>query len=169
MESIIENRLFLSVAYFFAFMIFIYMPMTYLWIGYKNKKAVKFASENSAVRCYIKRTKISDILTIHSVNDEKPAMFSTISKIGFYVPTGENIICVSYAWQPFWANLTRKIIGVTNLLGVKQHLVAYKKLRVVVKLNTEYELSYDHGKKRYIFIEKQQTITAHKDKRRLTP
>jgi hypothetical protein len=154
MKNIAENKLFFSLVCFFAFIIFVYIPCMYLWLWFKNKKAAAFAKQNNAVKCYIKHTKINDILTVHSINGKKPVMFSTFSKIGCYVLQGENSIYVYYMWQPFWANLVRKISSTHHLFGIKQHHIDGKNLQVFAKANTEYELYYDHKKHKYVFAEK---------------
>jgi hypothetical protein len=149
-----QNKLLVSVIAFFAFIVIVYLPLMYLWIWRKNKKAAKFADKNNAVKCCIKHTKMSDILTVHSINGEKPAMFSSGFKLGFYVPAGENTIFVSYVWQPFFANLARKIGGTTSLFGIKQYHIDGKEMKIIAKAGTEYELYYSHNRNRYVFAEK---------------
>jgi len=71
----------------------------YIWIRNRNDKANIYKRENpNAVKVYIERTELNDLLTVWQVNGKQPVMFSEGIKTGFYLLQGENIIEVVYQW-----------------------------------------------------------------------
>jgi hypothetical protein len=131
---------------FFAFIVVLYIPFLNIWIRKRNDKANIYRRENpNAVKVYIERTELNDLLTVWQVNDKETVMFSEKTKTGFYLLEGENIIDVAYQWTT---------VSITNISGYETHTEKNVQLKLTVKPNKEYSLSYDHVLKKYKFVEK---------------
>ena len=152
MDLTFQKIIFYVVA-FNAVILVVYLPIVYLHRKHKNQKAKEYETANNAIKFYIKKKKINDLLSVFSVNGEKPVIHSTATRYGFYVLQGKNQIQVAYQWQPFWANLLRKAAGHSYPFGIKEHTVDTPTVTVTAKPDAEYNLYYDHSLKEFVFEE----------------
>ena len=132
---------------FFLGVAFIYMPLAYLWINRKNRKAKAWAKKHQAVKVYIKRDRIDDVLTVR-VNGEKPVYFTESfwgGKIGFYLPVGENTVDVNCSWSR---------VNPIHPLRFSNHHAGDEELHLTVEAGKQYEIYYNHSAKKYVFEEK---------------
>jgi hypothetical protein len=148
-----SSKLIVAVAVFFAFILFIYMPLTYLIFHLKDRKGRAFAEGHNAVKFYIRIKKHGGNLEVISINGQKPVIHRKARMYGYYVLPGKNIIHAQYQWQPFLPNLFRRIFGLTYELGIKQRHIPAKELTIMAEQNTEYVLYYDHDIEDYVFEE----------------
>jgi hypothetical protein len=147
------QKIILYVVAFHILILIVYMPIVYLCRTHKNQKAKRYEILNNAIKFYIKKTKASDFLSVFTVNGEKPVIHHATTQYGYYVLQGENQIQVAYQWQPLWANLFRKVAGLSYTLGIKENTVDTKIITVTAKPDTEYNLYYDHSAKDFVFEE----------------
>ena len=132
--------------WFFTLIVILYMPFLYIWVRKRNDKANAYRRKNpTAVKVYIERTELNDLLTVWQVNGKKTVMFSEGIKTGFYLLKGENIVDVAYQWTT---------VSITNVSGYETHTAKDVQLKLTVEPYKEYSLSYDHVLKKYQFVEK---------------
>jgi hypothetical protein len=125
---------------------FIYMPLAYLWINRKNRKAKAWAEEHQAVKVYIKRDKMKDELSFR-VNGEKPVYFTEGfwgGKIGIYLPAGKNTVDVICSWS---------YRDVLSPLGYSNHNAGNEELLLTVEVGKQYSICYYHSSEKYVFEE----------------
>jgi len=135
-----------DIAWFFIFLVVFYVPYLYIKIKKKNNKANTYIQQHpDAVKVYMERTKLNDLLTIWNVNGNKPVMFSKNIKSGFYLLPGENIIDVKYQWTT---------VSINSISGYETHTAKDMELKLIVEINKEYLLSYGHDLEEYAFVEK---------------
>lgn len=133
--------------WFFILIVMVYIPCMYIRIRNKKEKTDAYVHEHpDAVKVYIDRTELSDLLTVWRVNGKKPVLFSEKLKYGVYLLPGENRVDVTYQWFE---------IDVISPLGYKTHTAANKTLTVTAETNRTYSLYYDHTLKEYVFAIKQ--------------
>ena len=145
------QKIILYVIAFHILILVVYMPIVYLRRAHKNQQAKQYETANNAVKFYIKKTKMNDLLSVFAVNGEKPVIHHAPTRYGFYLLPGENQIQVSYQWQPFLANLFRSTAGLSYPFGIKEHTVNTQTITVTAKPDTEYNLYYDHSLKEFVF------------------
>jgi hypothetical protein len=146
-----QNKLLNTLLVFFAFIVFMYVPLSYLWLFLKSKKIEKYAEKNNMVKFYIKTVKITDLLTVLSINGKKPFIHRTFVKYGYYVLPGKNVIDAVYQQQSFLKNLFLKIFNLSYPLGINLESIAHKELTITAKEDTEYILCYDYSIKDFVF------------------
>ncbi len=126
--------------------VLIYIPAMCLWIRRKKDKAAIFEHEHrDAVKVYIQRTEINDLLRVISVNGEKPVVHAKGVRQGFYLLPGKSRIHVVYQWTT---------ISITSVSGYETHTVNDEEMDVTVQAGKEYSLCYNHDTKNYEFNEK---------------
>ncbi len=131
--------------WFGVVVIFIYLPLMWLWRRRKKDKAEIFEHDHrDAVKAYIEQSEANDLLTVISINGEEPVMYAKGLKYGVYLLPGENVIHLVYQWT------SRSI---TSLTGYETHEIPDKKLTMIVEENKEYSLLYNHTLKKYQFKE----------------
>ena len=147
------QKIILYVVAFYVLILVVYMPIAYLQRAHKNRKAKRYEIANNAIKFYIKKAKMNDLLSVFSVNGAKPVIHYAPTRYGFYVLQGENQMEVAYQWQPFWTNLFRKVVGLSYPLGINENTVETKTITVTAKPDSEYNLYYDHSIKEFVFEE----------------
>jgi hypothetical protein len=146
----IFKKIILYCAAFYAIIIVVYLPIAYLRIAYKNRKAKHYEVANNAIKFYIKRTIFfkKDLLTVFSVNGEKPVIHRTATRYGYYLLPGTNEIHVQYQWWTPFQNIMQRYILFTS-----GNSDGDKVITVTAKPDTEYLLYYDHLLKDFILEE----------------
>ncbi|MDR0434898.1 MAG: hypothetical protein LBH21_07610 [Gracilibacteraceae bacterium] len=148
-----QSGFIIAVAAFFAFVLLIYMPLTYLSLYLKDRKGRTFAQEHNAIKFYVKTNNVGGHLSVLGINGKKPVIHRNMKLYGYYLSPGKNIIQVQYQYQPVLPNFLRKILGLTYEYGIKQYRLEAEELTITVKPKTEYILYYDHSKDDYAFEE----------------
>jgi hypothetical protein len=116
----------------------------------RKKRAADYLRENpNAATVIIERSKMNDILTVHSVDGREPIFDSRGTKMCFYINPGEHTLSLSYLWikNSLLGKLSRYFYPYENIPGKDDEK------RVFVKPRSQYRLRYDHEKEEYLFTE----------------
>ena len=120
----------------------IYIPCMIIYMGKKKRGAAKFAEENPAASKVLIASAINGLLTVLSVNDEKPNTFFESNKKGFFLLPGENVIEAQYSWTR--PGVMHKTVTTT---------VGPNKIKVTAEASKRYQISYDKKAEEYHFEE----------------
>ncbi|MDR2231632.1 MAG: hypothetical protein LBE56_00750 [Tannerella sp.] len=136
--------------YFFILTVVLYLPCFYLWKRRRDSQTTAYRRAHpDAVKVYLERTKLNDLLTVWKVNGAAPVLFSEGIRTGFYLLPGENSIDVAYQWTT---------VSITSLSGYETHTAENSHLTLFIEANKNYSLLYDHALKDYVFMEKHLTV-----------
>lgn len=129
--------------WFFAVMVFIFIPGMFVWLGKRKRKSEQYEMENpDAVKVFIGRSITNDLMTVYAINGDEPVMHSRGTWYGFYLRPGMNVIEAQYQWTT---------ISMFAISGYETHHVDPVRLEVTAEMGKEYELSYDHDSEKYLF------------------
>lgn len=138
-----------ALAWFFVAIIGLYIPALLLLSKRKSKKAAAFLRKHpDAVRVFIRRTKMNDLLTVLDVDGEKPVKFTQGVTCGFFITPGEHMLKLQYQWIK--SSVLGKLAG-RGLGGYQTFAFPVKKLEVFPKRGQTYQLKFDHETEGYVF------------------
>ncbi|MDR3364446.1 MAG: hypothetical protein LBS91_05810 [Clostridiales Family XIII bacterium] len=137
-------------AWFIVAIIVVYIPAWAVYLHHRKQKAdayIKRRPDAAAVK--IARSKVNDILTVHSVDGENPVFFSQGTYMYFYLAPGRHMLSLAYHWtkSSVAAKLGAAVFAYENFDAENAEIA------VEAKPNKQYQIRYDHEKKAYCFEE----------------
>jgi hypothetical protein len=144
-----QNRI---AAWFVVGVVVLYLPGMALYLGRRRRRVAAFRRRHTdAATVVIERSKVNDLLSVHSVDGQPPIMDGKGTRLVLHLTPGEHLLRVSYQWTE--SSLAAKLVGYQLTTYRTTAEAQDREIRVRAGFGGSHRLRWDHDNGEFQFLD----------------